>query len=286
MPPRRYIRRNREYEEGRHEEAPSPQPPLKGRQEVPPPLPPHMNANTRMLEEETWEGFKQILYKKYFTADVRSRVKREFINLRQRDLSLAEYVRKFDKGCHFVPLIANDAEEKLRHFLDDYSPRSSDGEPDEGCLDGGAFSSGKIFPLHPSLNGHLPVDDVPKAKESGLGIRLRLHLLRWKLLWSHSPVGGVPKAKVSSNSGRSIPNRQKHFKFRQSIVFFMHVSSVERILTEEVMLSTDLVKNVELRLQKNIVRADLIVLPMPEFDIILDIDWLTLYGASIDFDRG
>ncbi|KAG6523882.1 hypothetical protein ZIOFF_013769 [Zingiber officinale] len=50
------------------------------------------------------------------------RLKRKFISLRQGDLSVAEFVKKFDRGCHFVPLITNDAIEKLRHFLDGLRP--------------------------------------------------------------------------------------------------------------------------------------------------------------------
>ncbi|XP_073269853.1 uncharacterized protein [Primulina huaijiensis] len=46
-----------------------------------------------------------------------------------------------------------------------------------------------------------------------------------------------------------------------------------------------MVKDVELKLQNNLVRTDLNVLPMPEFDIILGMDWLTLNGATIDFRR-
>ncbi|XP_073061879.1 uncharacterized protein [Primulina eburnea] len=38
------------------------------------------------------------------------------------------------------------------------------------------------------------------------------------------------------------------------------------------MVTTKIVKNMELRLQENVVHADLIVLPMPEFDIILGMD--------------
>ncbi|XP_075494734.1 uncharacterized protein LOC142532300 [Primulina tabacum] len=53
----------------------------------------------------------------------------------------------------------------------------------------------------------------------------------------------------------------------------------------EHMVSTSVVKDVELKLQKNVIRADLIVLPMPGFDIILGMDWLTLNGATIDFRR-
>ncbi|XP_075486385.1 uncharacterized protein LOC142525997 [Primulina tabacum] len=47
------------------------------------------------LQTFTWEGFKE------------------------GDCSVAEFVRKFEQGCHFVHLIANDAREKLRHLLDD-----------------------------------------------------------------------------------------------------------------------------------------------------------------------
>ncbi|XP_075478830.1 uncharacterized protein LOC142519683 [Primulina tabacum] len=70
----------------------------------------------------TWERFKRVFYDKYFTSDVRSRIKREFMSLRQGDWTVAEFVQKFDMGCHFVPLIAIDGAEKLRHFLDGLKP--------------------------------------------------------------------------------------------------------------------------------------------------------------------
>ncbi|XP_075489546.1 uncharacterized protein LOC142528386 [Primulina tabacum] len=49
------------------------------------------------------------------------------------------------------------------------------------------------------------------------------------------------------------------------------------------MVTTRIVKNLELRLQKDVVRADLIVLPMSEFEIILGMDWVSSNGASIGF---
>ncbi|XP_075483746.1 uncharacterized protein LOC142523897 [Primulina tabacum] len=80
--------------------------------------------------------------------------------------------------------------------------------------------------------------------------------------------------------------------------YTMHVEQVEpdtTLITEsgfrvtvpsgEQMISTSMIKDVELKLQKNVVQADLIVLPMPEFDIILGMDWLTLNGNTIDFQR-
>ncbi|XP_075482882.1 uncharacterized protein LOC142523122 [Primulina tabacum] len=56
-----------------------------------------------------------------------------------------------------------------------------------------------------------------------------------------------------------------------------------KVPSGEHMISTSMVKDVELKLQNNFVCSDLIVLPMPEFDIILGMDWLTLNGATIDF---
>ncbi|XP_073290985.1 uncharacterized protein [Primulina huaijiensis] len=49
------------------------------------------------------------------------------------------------------------------------------------------------------------------------------------------------------------------------------------------MFTSQIVNKLELRLQKIAVQADLIVLPLPEFDIILDMDWLSLNGVVIDF---
>ncbi|XP_073269656.1 uncharacterized protein [Primulina huaijiensis] len=70
----------------------------------------------------TWEEFKRVFYDKYFTSDVRSIPKREFMSLRQGDWSVVDFVKKFDRGCRFVSLITNDPVEKLRHFLDGLKP--------------------------------------------------------------------------------------------------------------------------------------------------------------------
>ncbi|XP_075483692.1 uncharacterized protein LOC142523846 [Primulina tabacum] len=70
----------------------------------------------------TWDMFKELFYGKYFPADVRGRLTREFIILRQGDSSVAEFIRKFDMGFHFVLMIARVAVQKLRHFLDGLRP--------------------------------------------------------------------------------------------------------------------------------------------------------------------
>ncbi|XP_073056967.1 uncharacterized protein [Primulina eburnea] len=57
------------------------------------------------------------------------------------------------------------------------------------------------------------------------------------------------------------------------------------IPSDDEMVALNIVKNLELRLYKDVVRADPVVLPMPEFDNILGMDWLTANGASIDFQH-
>ncbi|XP_073121735.1 uncharacterized protein [Henckelia pumila] len=66
----------------------------------------------------TWAEFRRTFYAKYFTEDVRSRMVREFMSLRQGDKSVVEYVSQYERGCHFVPLIADSAPEKLRQFVE------------------------------------------------------------------------------------------------------------------------------------------------------------------------
>nr|XP_004515569.1 uncharacterized protein LOC101501792 [Cicer arietinum] len=44
----------------------------------------------------TWDGFKEIFLGKYFTHNDRIQKETEFLNLRQGDMSVAEYVAKFE----------------------------------------------------------------------------------------------------------------------------------------------------------------------------------------------
>ncbi|XP_073019200.1 uncharacterized protein [Primulina eburnea] len=70
----------------------------------------------------TWARFREMFFQKYFPPNFRGRLTREFMSLRQGDLSVAEFIRKFDRGCHFVPMTAGDATQKLRYFLDGLRP--------------------------------------------------------------------------------------------------------------------------------------------------------------------
>ncbi|XP_073120738.1 uncharacterized protein [Henckelia pumila] len=66
----------------------------------------------------TWNGFKDVFYGKYFTISTRTRLARKFLELRQGIMSIAEYVKKFERGRYFVPMISGNAAEELKHFTE------------------------------------------------------------------------------------------------------------------------------------------------------------------------
>ncbi|XP_047331610.1 uncharacterized protein LOC124935207 [Impatiens glandulifera] len=70
------------------------------------------------LNAATWEEFKTVFYGKYFTLSTRNKLAREFLEIRQGDASVADYVKKFERGKYFAPMIVGNAALELNHFLE------------------------------------------------------------------------------------------------------------------------------------------------------------------------
>ncbi|XP_073120823.1 uncharacterized protein [Henckelia pumila] len=66
----------------------------------------------------TWNGVKEVFYGKYFTVSTRTRITREFLELLQWSMFIAEYVKKFERGRYFVPMIFGNAAEDLKNFME------------------------------------------------------------------------------------------------------------------------------------------------------------------------
>ncbi|XP_012846710.1 PREDICTED: uncharacterized protein LOC105966666 [Erythranthe guttata] len=74
------------------------------------------------LETLPWTEFKVQFFEKYFSKDVRAHKLKEFLELRQGDLPMIEYIRRFERGCLYAPFIVRDAEEKKNHFIRGLQP--------------------------------------------------------------------------------------------------------------------------------------------------------------------
>ncbi|XP_073313470.1 uncharacterized protein [Primulina huaijiensis] len=78
-----------------------------------------VTVNVRQLK---WEEFKELFYAKYFSREVKAKKVKEFLELRQDSLSVAEYTLKFEEGCVFVPFIAENDKVEGEHFLRGLKP--------------------------------------------------------------------------------------------------------------------------------------------------------------------
>ena len=73
---------------------------------------------SRNLEVMTWEEFRELFMGKYFSVSTRHAKAREFLELKQRTMTVLEYVAKFTKLAHFAnDYVAMDTE-KVRKFED------------------------------------------------------------------------------------------------------------------------------------------------------------------------
>ncbi|MCI66922.1 cellular nucleic acid-binding protein, partial [Trifolium medium] len=64
------------------------------------------NAKLRMGADGiviSWEIFKGEFLRKYFPADIKNKKVVEFMELKQGDMSVAEYAVKFESLCAFSP---------------------------------------------------------------------------------------------------------------------------------------------------------------------------------------
>ncbi|XP_012836320.1 PREDICTED: uncharacterized protein LOC105956953 [Erythranthe guttata] len=74
------------------------------------------------LDTIQWTDFKLQFFEKYFSKDVRAHKLKEFLELRQGELPMLEYIRRFERGCLYAPFIARDPEEKKNHFIRGLQP--------------------------------------------------------------------------------------------------------------------------------------------------------------------
>ncbi|XP_075494750.1 uncharacterized protein LOC142532315 [Primulina tabacum] len=73
-----------------------------------------VTVNVRELK---WDEFKELFFAKYFSREVKAKKGKEFLELKQDAMSVAEYILKFKEGCVFVAFIAENDKDKGEHFL-------------------------------------------------------------------------------------------------------------------------------------------------------------------------
>ena len=64
----------------------------------------------------TWNVFKTAFFSKYFSNSIRTKKEREFIQLEQGSMIVAQYEAKFTRLSRFAPYMISTEENKARQF--------------------------------------------------------------------------------------------------------------------------------------------------------------------------
>ncbi|XP_075507586.1 uncharacterized protein LOC142544422 [Primulina tabacum] len=296
----------------------------------------------------TWDGLKEVCFSKYFTEDVRSRLTREFMVLRHGDLTVAKFVRRFERGCNFVPQIANDATAKMWHFLDGLRPilrrdvRVVGPTTYEVAVSRALSAEQDLRDIENDRRGKRPFQATQSQQQRMKTFQVpRVQKQNKKQFFGPSKGPGPHQQRTNNQQPYDIPQcpncKRKHtgecrwgsgkcyrcgstnhmFKEcpqrgqpTQSRVFTMvaeeenpdtslltdvfasqlNVKSTKIEVNYSVLIpsgeeisANSMVKDIDLEMQGHLVYDDLILLPMPKFDVILGMDWLTRNRVSIDF---
>ncbi|XP_075481172.1 uncharacterized protein LOC142521883 [Primulina tabacum] len=230
----------------------------------------------------TLEDFNRLIFEKYFTADVRSRLKREFMSLHRGDSSVADFVQNFDKGSFRFEKSLKDIKLEMQRKRNLARLLSQQNKRPFTCL----WFSGKCFKCREQ--GHIALNFpmfqalaserayVMHAKEAELDTTLITGRIRLESVATNALLYfGATHSFISESfvSHLKVTTEQLNLGFRVMVP------------SGEEMLSSRVVSGVELEIKGYSIGAYLIVLPIPEFNIILGMDWLVANGASIDFRR-
>ncbi|XP_073307121.1 uncharacterized protein [Primulina huaijiensis] len=286
-----------------------------------------LGATLSVLGYKGWRPVQEIFFNKHFPPDVGCRLTREFTSLRQGDSSVAEFIRKLYRGCHFVPLIARDAAQKALRDIDfkmqskrhqtqastqpqkkQYSgplrqqgqqktqghfkrpgqqrppqaqgaPKPERGPPCKQCnkLHYGKCMWGTFRCFICKEEGHKAAD-CPRNQGPTTSRAYVMHAEEVEaepdstLITDRIYISGVATYALL-DSGATHSFISESFVKRLGIIpEAMDLGFRVSIPSEDQIFTSQIVKRLELRLQKNAVQADLIVLPLPEFDIILGMD--------------
>ena len=70
----------------------------------------------------TWERFRELFDVKYITNAARVAKRKEFLNLKQGDMSVDEYITKFEELSRYAPHLFRTNELKIEQFVEGLKP--------------------------------------------------------------------------------------------------------------------------------------------------------------------
>ncbi|RVW68203.1 Transposon Ty3-G Gag-Pol polyprotein [Vitis vinifera] len=242
----------------------------------------------RLLEDQgpiTWRQFKEAFYKKYFPDSVRRQKVGEFIHLERGDMTVAQYEAKFTELSRFSPQLIATEEEKALKFQDGLKPylknkisilklgvyserRSTSGRnQNKGnathYLDGACPTCGKKHGGRPCY------------RETGacFGCGKQGHLIR-DCLENRKFINGKPKEENKEDKQK--PKAQER-------VFSLTHRDAQATSDVVTVSFASLLGLPVASMDFDLIVTTLVGDSVVDFDVILGMDWLASYHASVDY---
>ena len=73
--------------------------------------------NERIIGRKKWEEFEEDFLGMYFPRERREIKVKEFINLKQGNMSIEEYSLKFSTLCRYDPSLLSNPRDEMSHFV-------------------------------------------------------------------------------------------------------------------------------------------------------------------------
>ncbi|XP_073035217.1 uncharacterized protein [Primulina eburnea] len=267
-----------------------------------------------------WNEFKDLFYDKYFPSDVKARKVKEFLELKQGTMSMNDYILKFEEGCLFVPFIARNDKDRAEHFMRGLRAeirrdfrRSKDNsykeivekalmaEYDEKEIDKerkfrrqqfvrkgqASVQGGKGGHKRCGGVGHIAINCT---QSSGKGrVQGRIFSLTKEGVNPDSSIisgtilisGKVATTLIDTGATHSFISEQ--FMHSLGLVHIGEIVHFSIVLPSgDYIHSSSVIRVCPVQVDDELLNADLIVIPMIDFDVILGMDWLSTYRAVID----
>ncbi|XP_073136819.1 uncharacterized protein [Henckelia pumila] len=253
----------------------------------------------------TWNGFKDVFYGKYFTVSTRNRLAREFLEIRQGNMSIAEYVKKFERGRYFVPMISGDPAEELKHFTEGLNAFIRK----DVRLSGAKNYKDAVDQAMLSKKDRNDIIRESQEKRSSYQNRDQQGNANRKRPYQAPPQHRPYQQQQHRPQGRNNwlyqhQNRRLHQQLVKNVENFTQVNAwqgleyvsfeksqgtIEKIAlnpkNQEELSSDLIIRGCSIQIQGHELYADLIILKMSDFDVIFGMDWLSCYEATIDCKR-
>ncbi|XP_022895365.1 uncharacterized protein LOC111409559 [Olea europaea var. sylvestris] len=144
----------------------------------------------------TWAQFKEEVMTKYFPQSLRDRREAEFLQLKQGNMSLDEYERKFEQLSRYATHLVDTEPKKARRFELGLSPEIG------GIMESHHTTTySEVLQRAQSISDRLEMDRMTEKNNESYGKR------KWNGLNKGKGFGQFKNPNIGSGSGSSKPNK-------------------------------------------------------------------------------